>query len=126
MLNARVILLVVAQRNDQHIDVDRVDELTCRRHQLAPEVLVMTTDDQVHIVFLNRINQHLAQVAAAAQGFGDWVTRVGGQFSQCVMGLFGDALLHIAKIHVNQPGVEIGIVYVDVNQRNFCIVGASH
>ena len=68
----------------------------------------------------------VTQVAATAQGFGDRVARVRGQFSQCVMGFFGNALLHIAKINVDKPGVEIGIVYVDVNQRNFSIVGASH
>ena len=56
----------VAQRDDQHVDMDGVDQLTGRGHQLAPEVLMMAADHQVHIVFFNRIDKHLTEVAAAA------------------------------------------------------------
>ena len=55
----------VAQRNNQHINVNGVDQLTCGRHQFAPEVLVVTTNHQIHIVFLDCIDQYLAQIAAA-------------------------------------------------------------
>ncbi len=76
---------------------------------------MMTAHHQIHIVFLNRIDQHLAQIAAAAQGFGDWIARVGGEFGQRLVSLFGDTLLHIAQIHVNQAGIEIGVINVHVN-----------
>lgn len=58
---------VVTQRNNQHVDVDGVDQLTCGGHQFAPEILVVTTNDQIHVVFFDGINQNLAQVAATAQ-----------------------------------------------------------
>lgn len=48
----------VAQRNNQHINMNGVDQLTCGRHQFAPEVLVVTTNHQIHIVFLDCIDQY--------------------------------------------------------------------
>ena len=95
----------VAQRNNQHINVNGVDQLTCGRHQFAPEVLVVTTNHQIHIVFLDCIDQYLAQIAAAAQGFSDWVACIGSKLGQCMMCLFRDAFLHITQIHIDKPGV---------------------
>ena len=103
-----------------------INQLASGRHQLAPEVLVVTAHHQVHVVFLDRIYQHLAQVAAAAQGFGNRVARVGGQFAQGVVRLFGDTLLHIAQIDVDQTGVKVGVIHINVNQRNFRVVGTCH
>lgn len=54
----QVLLFFVAQRNNQHVNVNGVDQLARRRHQFAPEVLVMTANDQIHIVFLDGVNQH--------------------------------------------------------------------
>lgn len=48
----RVLLFFVAQWNNQHVDVNGVDQLASRGHQFAPEVLVMTANDRVHVVFL--------------------------------------------------------------------------
>lgn len=48
----------VAQRHNQHVNVNGVDQLARRRHQFAPEVPVMTANDQIHIVFLDGVNQH--------------------------------------------------------------------
>ncbi len=87
---------------------------------------MVATDHQIHIVLLNRVDQYLAQIAAAAQGFGNRVASVSREFSQRVVGLFRDALLHIAQVNVDKPGVEIGVVYIDMNQGDFCIVRARH
>lgn len=73
----RLFVFFVAQRDDQHVDMNGVNQLAGRGHQLAPEVLMMAADHQVHIVFFNRIDQHLAKVAAAAQGLGDGIACVG-------------------------------------------------
>lgn len=67
----------------------------------------MTANDQIHIVFLDGVNQHLAQIAATAQGFSDRVASVGRQLGQRVVGFFGDTFLHIAQIDVNQTGVQV-------------------
>ncbi|STW70950.1 Uncharacterised protein [Klebsiella michiganensis] len=82
----------VAQRDNQHIHVNGVDELTSRGHQFAPEVLMVTANHEVHIILFNRINQHLAEIAAAAQGLSDriaprwWTARLtrGESLRRCV------------------------------------------
>ncbi len=48
----RLFVFFVAQRDDQHVDMNGVNQLAGRGHQLAPEVLMMAADHQVHIVFL--------------------------------------------------------------------------
>ncbi len=47
-----------SRRHNQHVNVNGVDQLARRRHQFAPEVPVMTANDQIHIVFLDGVNQH--------------------------------------------------------------------
>ncbi|KYI81132.1 hypothetical protein AIZ12_25925, partial [Salmonella enterica subsp. enterica serovar Typhimurium] len=65
----------------------------------------MTANDQIQIVFLDGITQHLAQIAATAQGFSDRVASVGRQLGQRVEGIFGDTYLHNAKLDVKQTGL---------------------
>ncbi|SAE40177.1 Uncharacterised protein [Enterobacter cloacae] len=43
-----------------------------------------------------------------------------------MVSLFGDAFLHIAEIHVDQTGVEVGVIHINMNQRNFRVVGTCH
>ncbi len=40
----------------------RVDQLTGRRHQLAPEILMMTADHQVDVILLNGIDVNLGDM----------------------------------------------------------------
>ena len=87
---------------------------------------MMAADHQVHIVFFNRIDQHLAKVAAAAQGLGDGIACVGRELGQRVMGLFGDAFLHVAEVNVNQPGVEVGVIHIHMDQGDFRVIRAGH
>ena len=78
-----------------------------RSGTISIEILVVTANNQVHIVFLNGINQYLAQIAAAAQGFSDWIAGTRGEFAQRVVSLFGDAFLHIPQVNVDKTGVQV-------------------
>lgn len=57
---------VILQRNNQHIDMDGIDQLTSRGHQLAPEVLMVSAHHQIDVILVDGIQQYLAQIAAPA------------------------------------------------------------
>jgi hypothetical protein len=45
---------------------------------------------------------------------------------QRLMGFLRDAFLHVAEIDVDQASIEVGIVDIDVDQRNFSVVRPRH
>lgn len=78
----------VAQRNNQYINVNGVDQLMCGRYQFVLEVLVVIINYQIYIVFFDCIDQNLVQVVVVVQGFSDWVVCISGKFGQCMMCFF--------------------------------------